>query len=1477
MWFMRHECRSLCLTVLLATASFCLPAQERRVSIERVKTFDIPVGEPSGVFWMKSRVAASLRGGGLVLWDYVPETRKLSPPITVPTLGDVRSVFTLGDQSYLLTQFGITAFGLSEGEPSGGTEVLPMPDIRFVSPCGDDRLIVCRGELASLYRIEGTQFTLVRQWTSARFVKLEPKQDPPPITHAVLTEGALLLNVHGRGLLRLRLDAELEVTSSIPFVNFGAVTDLRPLKGTVLLASSRGLLLLPLPASAADIAPDLGPGLDEDEDEDVDLEEGTEKKKRPEVIKIHDGPVGKLHLSSEWCAFTSGKKTYTYPFPTLIALAELLAGQSHPLEDGDVDAEDPPKPRILSGFPEGGLTAAARAAPLLVRGTSGEVSVYPVKPGEASAVKGASASLVPAGGQIAFDGETVFLAQGKGIVRFSPKAKQGDESPKPFASGIDLLRVWDGCLLVAEGGRIHSRRLPDLEEGATWQHPEGTLVRCWAFLKDQLLAADESGARLFLLSRETLEVQKDIRLKDAFRVLKVAASEDLITLFGAEETKAPKPGKSFSCLLLSTADFGAWQGDTPRSGPMPLGGRFGAFSPVVSGRTAWLLSASGYRDYAYALSPGATKPQHIDLMGGVSDVAVARGLAFCARGLYGITAHDLRDDSPLTFRGGVSHSPTQYWRLAAGPDGSLAALHTGGLSTFRWKEESRPPLAYEVSGKPASLEKAVLMDGGADVTSHEYANLRGYAAPLKLRFSAAEDLVAEPTNGTVIADPTTGEVRFPGRIARPVRLVSVCTLPHAFGAMALLNRDTLLVGGNEGMNLEGWDLSRPKETSLLWRVEPSVGPPRKILIRGKTVYTITNIWSGGLYIYDLSDPRKPKRIGGMGGPGERRSDMELIGDLAVIRIYDPGATVAVVDVSRPDKMSVTDQIELPLYAKKSKPVKKAMEKLFETPEDEEVKEGNDTGLVRPEVNVELQETSAPEMASSGNHVFVPSRWEDAASGRQFWAVFVYEVKDAKLQGPVATYEPSMPVAGAATANGRLYLSGVVREAGDDERPGRARLEVLDISRPAEPNRIDEWTSDAPATSVGAPRVLGTKLWLGVSGRLVCLDVEGTQPKVVTSLPIDAYRPSVLVTPDRLFVQDARLGVTITDITDLAAPKAIGQVFAADGWGGNIDVSEGYAYVGSEGGNIDQYQLQILDVREPERPRLANLVCPLKTPSSPSVIEGRLWMSSSRGPNVFDLSGDPLADREPQLIENVRGGIIQGRAFRSFQGRILCGTGGKLSLLKQNDDGKFAVEGQFDPQGQTLSVACDRRRAYWLGVVAEAGGATVTLRVLDYENLRSPQCIASLGFPGWHRAGSVEHRDGHLFIWLERHGGWTHPGYWAGTGSHGWLYVISVEDPAAPRIVTRYPAPAIIDSLGEMRLHGELLYFVSYMGHRLCVTDVSRPSQPVIMTSWRNPAPFYYPGDIDLDGDYGYFTTPYSVEILKVPLGAQKPLGQLRWE
>jgi hypothetical protein len=435
-----------------------------------------------------------------------------------------------------------------------------------------------------------------------------------------------------------------------------------------------------------------------------------------------------------------------------------------------------------------------------------------------------------------------------------------------------------------------------------------------------------------------------------------------------------------------------------------------------------------------------------------------------------------------------------------------------------------------------------------------------------------------------------------------------------------------------------------------------------------------------------------------------------------------------------------------------------------------------------------------------------------------------------------------------------------------------------VSDPAAPKRLHRWTYEKPAGWAGALNLAEGVLWCCFDGKAHAFDVRGGEPALLASHDLSALGTVYYAHGARLFVQETRTGVTILDVADPKAPRREGRVLAADGWGGNVDVWRGIAYVGSEGGNIDNYQLQTVDVRDPLRPRLADLLAQFDRYSTPLAWGDYLWMSCSTHPTLLDVTKAPASPAVITQVEDQPGGIIQGRGFRPFRDMVASGFGGQVRLLRVTEGGKVETVSVVPNIGHTATLACDRDHIYWGGQAPVPGGATATtVKVIDATDVSKPHVVSSLSFPGYHTSASLEHRDGYLFLWLERYGGWRHPGFWWGHGSHGWLATIDVRDPKAPRVVSTYPSPCMIDSLGEMRLDGNLLYFASYMSNRLGIVDVSDPVHPVDVAAWRNLIPFYYVGDVDIDGEYGYLTTPYSLEVLDLPLSDQQPRGELQWK
>ena len=1461
--------------LVLVRSSLAAEPQEpapRSVRLRHERTIPLCVGRMATPWCFGDTLFAASEGSGLWVWDVkAGRAGQAARPSPVGTFGAVRRVFQVGNAFCALDNDGVLLLTAARDARWSAKRILLQANLRDATPADGDRFLALWGESADLYEIDRKSDTakLVRSSSSRDLCKScvaeltrrarEKNEEAPrfDIQYAATNGPLLVVEVGGCGVYAASLGKD-SAPDVVQQMDVGRVLGSALYRGEILLATTNGLHLVPPPAKLPQSAGAEGKLLEEKAKEPA---EGAKTRERGSV-RLAAGEVKWLKLCRDALVFQSGQRLLSLPLEKVARVADYARGRGSELEELE-EAPAIGEPLVLGMVPPKARFSVSDDARALHWVDGGCVVAGPLEPGGAEAQVPpirARYAVVSSDAPIAFGGGQVLLATGEALQRFDA----GSGAP----AGTIPLAGMPGPVT----------ELHDLDGG-------------------RLLARVGTGNMLLVLNAQTLAVEQTVKLAEGSSIVGAGTGADVVAVLArSERDDGGKRQAAYSCRAVRFGDIGQLTGAGGGKGWYDLSGDCSASYPVVDGKRAFIVSRNTYRPQGFCIGPGEKDIVSIPFLGGALDAAAADRLAFVARGLYGITVHDLAASDQFLYIGGVSAHDVTFYRVAVSGN-RLAALTSQGIAIYSWEASSGAPKARELPRGAAG--KPTLTDDGVDVTSWDYANMRGYASPLELKLGPPPDW-RQGAHGVVYADPATGKTLFPPARMKPVRLRTGCELPHAFGTMACLGKDILIVGGNEGMNLEWWDISDSAHPRFVDRVEPSVGPPVQIEVRGNIVYLISNIWGGGLYVYDLSDLRKPVRLAGKAGLGERHASLCLEGDRAFVRLRSPGATIVTTEVKLPKaeggaqvagEITVLGQTELPLaqaaalpppVSDKERP--DAVDEMMRAADKGEAGEE----VLKPTLKAEaVIECDPRPMLLHRGHLIVAACWTGQRSGEPGSALFVLPIGEKLPEKPAYMLRLDVACQGMGIWKDRLYLLGTgLAPVGDNtpsKGPGvqgrRVTLDSYDISNPAQPKHAGRWTHEEPAASAGDFTMSAGRLWCCIGGKAHAFDVGGEQPVLVATHELAQYGTVYYAHDDRLFIQDTRTGITVFNVSDPKAPRREGRVLAADGWGGDIDVWRGVAYVGSEGGNIDNYQLQILDVRDPLKPRLVELLSQFDWYCTPLAWGDYLWMSSNSHPTLLDISKTPTSPPVITQVTEQPGGIIQGRGFRPFRDMVVSGFGGQVRLLKVAPGGKVETVSVLPDVGGTATLACDRDHIYWGGQDKLPGSTLManTVKVIDAADPKNLRVISSVAFPGYHSSASLEHRDGYLFLWLERFGGWTHPGFWWGYGSHGWLATIDVRDPKSPHVVSMYPAPTMIDSLGEMRLDGNMLYFASYMDNRLGIVDVSDPVHPVDVCAWRNWVPFYYVGDIDIDGEFGYLTTPYSVEVLDVPLSSQEPRGKVEWK
>lgn len=1192
----------------------------REVRLRREHAIPLNVGLVHAPFVVGSHLFAAVRGSGLWVWPL--DDRGETAPQRVATFGQVRSVFPLGDGVGAHDMHGVLALDRDDKGKWQARRLVLQANVRRVGPAGKGRFFVLAGEQAHLYALDGAGARSVHSWNGrehfqtflARLARENPKaarETRINIGLAVLSGKLLLLDMLGHGMIVMRLKADWQPdTFERPAI--GRLASAAPYRGTILAATSAGIYLIPSPAPLGkgpkldilDAAGANGPALG--------AASGKGKSRMP--VQLFAGRTDWLKVCRKRLVFRSGEQLLAIPLAPIDGVIDFYAGGTEDALEEPPDLSRKPEATLLAELPPKARFAVNDAATALYYVADGQVMEAALGKETAIRPRRQYGGVRP-DSPLALDDQHVFLGVAGKLGRFD------------FASGANATPTW--LRLAAEPARITTVLLHDGALFAAWGSPAAAGIaridpqtmrlgpalpvavkRLWPFGAGKILAQPAADDGLLVLDSHSLATQQHIRFTDGFSAVGVDANPETVAVLGrfpkgsgTKEDRSPE----YACRLVPPTSLAPWRGRDGGAGWHALPGNQAKALPIADKGRAFIASSDTYRPAGYCLGPDARGTTRIPFLGGVFDVATADRLAFAARGLYGITVHDMAASDQFLWVGGVSETDTSFHRLALSPKRRLAALGSKGVQIYSWEAAAAKAKVHRAS-LPATGQANVLMDAGVDVTSWDYANLRGYATPLVLKAGPLPEEGAA-VHGAVHADPKTGQVRFPAARMKPVKLRAVCELPHSYGTMALFNRDVLMVGGNEGMNLEWWDIADPARPRFMRRVEPSVGPPAQIKVRGNLVYLISNIWGGGLYIYDLSDPMRPIKLAGKVGLGERHASFCLADGRAFVRLRLPGATIVTADVRLPgagDKPPAYRQI--PLLGKTELPIAQAAALPPPASTQAEVRDdaipldiGEEPGgigiAVAPTLpRDELVEGGPQPMVLHRRHLFLTSHWTAKRSGAAGSALFVLPIGEKTPGKPIVIQRLDVVGRGLGVWGDRLYVLG-------SSLPGKAAaprvtLDTYDISDPSRPRRVHRWQHQRPAADAGRFTLADGRLCCYFDGQARVFDLRGKVPRLLASHDLSELGSVYHFDGSRLFVQDTRTGIAIVDLAEPETPRQLGRVLAADGWGGGIDVWRGVAYVGSEGGNIVNYQLQIVDVADPLKPRLADLLAQFDRYSTP---------------------------------------------------------------------------------------------------------------------------------------------------------------------------------------------------------------------------------------------------------------------------------------
>jgi hypothetical protein len=195
----------------------------------------------------------------------------------------------------------------------------------------------------------------------------------------------------------------------------------------------------------------------------------------------------------------------------------------------------------------------------------------------------------------------------------------------------------------------------------------------------------------------------------------------------------------------------------------------------------------------------------------------------------------------------------------------------------------------------------------------------------------------------------------------------------------------------------------------------------------------------------------------------------------------------------------------------------------------------------------------------------------------------------------------------------VLVSGTTAYVAD----GTEGVQVVDVTDPRQPRRLGGHGTTGWATGLA---LYGTNLLVACrEAGLLVLDVsDPVNPRSVATYNRGGYVVAVTVVGSRAILSDGLEGITILDLTDPGELKRIGAAPGGGGYGRGIAVSGRFAYVAS-----DRAGVQVYDLADPARPRHRGGNTALEAYRL-VISGGRLLAAGGQGGlGVFDLFAPPL--------------------------------------------------------------------------------------------------------------------------------------------------------------------------------------------------------------------------------------------------------------
>ncbi|MBL1278436.1 MAG: hypothetical protein COB30_020370 [Ectothiorhodospiraceae bacterium] len=586
---------------------------------------------------------------------------------------------------------------------------------------------------------------------------------------------------------------------------------------------------------------------------------------------------------------------------------------------------------------------------------------------------------------------------------------------------------------------------------------------------------------------------------------------------------------------------------------------------------------------------------------------------------------------------------------------------------------------------PRGLQRVMMIGGGDGAISPEGLNLGGSRRGA-FGLEGQEDIL-------YVADWFSGLHLYDISNPRQLRHISNYHTPGSSKGVTLLGNYALV--GDDDQGLQIINIENPRKPKWTAELPPEamagLGLAYTMKLVDKTLFLADH--RGGFHIIDLSDIKRPRRLGGYDTPG-KAWDIDVENNVAFVA--DDRGGLLMFDVSDPTQPEPFAQFD-----------PKGQAEAVALQDGRAYVAFFDKGLYTLDV-------SNPRQSSIIGHTPIPgnARGIELGDGLLYVASWEAGLQIVDTRGPVVpqiigSFDTDGAAWGVKVKGGYAYVL--------DWWGG---IKIVDVREPSRPTYVSRYHASGTLQ-----QLLSKDTYLYAAsgeGGVQVYDIKNPlNPIWVTGLDTQGSSQHLWIEDERLYVAEGDAGVAVFDILDPFYTTQIGAI-PTPGEATNVVAVNEYLYIAD-----DQAGLLVMDMRDPQQPvEVARYNVQVR---DMWLDEDTLWLATDNG-----LLGQRVADNG-LLSQHVK---LPGRFnLVRVQGELLvasissaAGVSGNIHLWRLSDTGPVKF-GQLNNDEAIASLQLDEHKLYVLGL--QNG-----LKMFDISQPGTPQLRAVYPATGHHSSVTI---------------------------------------------------------------------------------------------------------------------------------------------